>query len=320
MNVKDVAHPAKIPPLVVNRRRPYFQEMTGRPITCAVPLLAILMASFLLESAVGRAQTSGADHPIPDITLLLKDVEKNQKKIDQTREKYACTEVEEQDHLSKQGKLKKRTFKEYEIFFIGGREIQRLVKKNGKRLRAAQQRKEDARVRKQVEKYEKQLARRKSGDDPDGIGISVFLRTSQFDHARWTRYRNQEVIAFDFAPNSAYKPRTFAEKVAHSLAGEVWVDPQAHTIVRLEAWFDHPVKIGGGLLASLDKGTTVAIEQALVNHEVWLPSYLEFHGSARLLLFKGIRMNVIDRYSDYRVFHVKSFEKVASRPVGASSK
>ncbi|HEX5482552.1 MAG TPA: hypothetical protein VFZ08_07990 [Terriglobia bacterium] len=300
------------------RRLP--KNLPGPAASYAVLLLSFMMAVCLIDiPAIPAQSTTPARHfaALPDISELLKDVEKNQKKIDVAREKYACTAVEEQDQLSRQGKLKKRSFKQYEIFFIGGREVRRLVKKDGEMLNAAQQRKEDARVRKAVEKYEKQQRQQNGSNDPDGIGVGVFLRTSRFDHARWTRYRGRKVIAFDFAPNPDYQPSSFAEKVAHSVAGDVWVDPKAHTVVRLEAEFDRPVKIGGGLLASLSKGVTVAIEQERVNNELWLPSYLELHISAHVLLFKSFHMNIVDRYSDYRVFNVKSLEK--RRPVGTSS-
>ncbi len=44
---------------------------------------------------------------------------------------------------------------------------------------------------------------------------------------------------------------------------------------RLEAYFADSVKIGGGLLASVQKGTSFVFEQAFVNNEVWLPTYEE---------------------------------------------
>jgi hypothetical protein len=61
------------------------------------------------------------------------------------------------------------------------------------------------------------------------------------------------------------------------------------------------VKIGGGLLASLSKGSNLVLEQTMVNNEVWLPSYSEVHAAARVVFFK-VKQNEIDRYSDYKKF------------------
>jgi len=83
--------------------------------------------------------------------------------------------------------------------------------------------------------------------------------------------------------------------------GVIWVDEQARDVVRLEARFSDNFKIGGGILASLSKGSNFVFEQTLVNNEVWLPSYAEAHASARLVFLK-VKANQIDRFSDYKKF------------------
>jgi hypothetical protein len=65
------------------------------------------------------------------------------------------------------------------------------------------------------------------------------------------------------------------------------------------------VKIGAGLLASLDKGTNLVFEQTKINGEVWLPSHAEVHAGARVV-FVRVRQNEIDRYSDYKKFRVET--------------
>jgi hypothetical protein len=70
------------------------------------------------------------------------------------------------------------------------------------------------------------------------------------------------------------------------------------------------VHIGGGLLANLQKGTSFTFEQAYVNNEVWLPTYVEAHVGARLLLLKGIKVNVVTRYSDYKRFNVETLNTI----------
>ena len=88
------------------------------------------------------------------------------------------------------------------------------------------------------------------------------------------------------------------------LAGSVWVDEKAHDVVRLEAYFTGDAKIGGGLLANVQKGTGFVFEQEFVNNEVWLPTYAEAHVGARVLLVKGFHVTDITRYSDYKKYHV----------------
>ena len=129
---------------------------------------------------------------------------------------------------------------------------------------------------------------------------------------RRERFRGQDVLVFDFEPNPDFKPHGLVERLAHSLAGVVWVDERAHDVARLGAYFADSVKIGGGLLASVQKGTSFIFEQAFVNNEVWLPTYEEAHIGARVLLVKGFHVSEITRYSDYRRFHVESLSTIAA--------
>jgi hypothetical protein len=85
----------------------------------------------------------------------------------------------------------------------------------------------------------------------------------------------------------------------------MWIDEQARQIARVEARFTDNMKIGGGVLASLDKGSNMVLEQGKVNDEVWLPVYLEVHFSGRMLFLKA-KANEIDRYSDYKKFRVET--------------
>ncbi len=267
---------------------------------------ALLLALLCAVAAPLRAGPS-----LPDVTALLKQVQKNQARVEMDREKYTFTDVEERDDVGRNGAVKKIAEKQYDVFFLHGYLIRRLVKKNGKPLSASRQKKEDARVANLMEKYERTAAKK---DRPDGrqVGIAVFLRTSRFTNPRWVKLRGRKVLAFDFYPNPAYKPRTKAERICHDLEGVAWVDPQAKEVVRLQAGFDGSFKIAGGLLASVEKGTTVTLEQTFVDGDVWLPSSDAFNAHLRLLLLKGLKLNFVNRYSGYRVFDVRSLSKITS--------
>ena len=111
---------------------------------------------------------------------------------------------------------------------------------------------------------------------------------------------------FDFEPNPEYKPKNLVEHVVKELAGVVWIDEKAKDVVRLEAYFVGDVHIGGGMLANLQKGTSFTFEQAYINNEVWLPTYVEGHVGVRVLLVKGFRVSVVTRYSDYKRFNIET--------------
>jgi hypothetical protein len=86
--------------------------------------------------------------------------------------------------------------------------------------------------------------------------------------------------------------------------------------VRLDAFFVSDVRIAGGLLADLQKGTRVILEQTYVNNEVWLPTYEEVHLDVRVLLVKGIKVDGTTRYFDYKKFNVETLSTIG-KPKGA---
>lgn len=261
---------------------------------------------------------------LPDLKKLFEEIDANQKEIDKIKENYAGTQVEEETEYDKSGKVSKKETNEYTFFYLDGDEITTLVKKDGKALSEGEQKKENEKTQKRIletqkkekkkeQKEEKKEKAKEEGKEPkenDEPGIEVFLRVCQFVNPRRERFRGQDVLVFDFEPNPEYKPKNLEERVVKELAGVVWIDEKAKDVVRLEAYFVGDVHIGAGVLANLQRGTSFAFEQAYINNEVWLPTYMEAHVGLRLLLVKGFKVNVITRYSDYQRFNVETLNSI----------
>jgi hypothetical protein len=289
------------------------------------------------QVAVTRAAVNGAipervfDFPtksqvqLPDLNALFKKIDENQKTLQKIMENYAGTRTEEEAEYDGSGKVKKVETNQYTFFYLNGDEVSTLVQKDGKPLSEAEQKKENEKTRKRIEDLQKREAK-KEKDQAQGKeeknsdpGIEVFLRASLFRNPRRERFRGQDVLVFDFEPNPEFKPHKLAETVVQKLAGVVWIDEKALSVARLEAYFVGDMKIGGGLLANLQKGTSFVLEQAFINNEVWLPTYEEAHVGARVLLLKGFKVREVTRYSDYQRFNVQSLATIG-KPKAAAEK
>lgn len=267
---------------------------------------------------------------LPDLKGLFQEIEANQKKIDKIKENYAGTRTEEETEYDKTGKISKRELREYTFFYLYGDEVSTLVKKDGKPLSDEEQKKENDKTQKEIERMQKREGKKEAKEEKakeqgkqekndEEVGIDTFLRACQFVNPRRERFRGQDVLVFDFEPNPEFKARKLGEKVVHELAGVVWVDEKAHDVARLEAYFVGDFRFGGGLIANLQKGTSFAFEQAYVNNEVWLPTYAEAHLGARVLLVKSIKINEVTRYSDYKRFNVESIATLGKPKEGANA-
>jgi hypothetical protein len=249
-----------------------------------------------------------APRPLPDIPTLLRDVAKNQQALEDLRQRYTCHLSEEQDQTDSDGNVKSREMKDYDLFYVGDESVRHLLAKDSQPLTAREKQQEDDKFNKQYDKLKKKQAelagdpkKQAKQEEEDEANLSDFLRAELFTNARRESFRGHEVIAFDVAGNPDYKPKKRIDNIIQKLSGTMWVDEDAREIVRLEARFTDSVKIGGGLVASLAKGSNFVFEQEKINDEVWLPSYAEVHASGRIVFVK-FKPNIIDRYSNYKKF------------------
>ena len=257
---------------------------------------------------------------LPDLKALFKQIDSNQQVLDKIKENYAGTKIEDETEYEGNGKPKKPDVRESTFFYLDGTEVSTLVKINGLPLTPEAQKKENARVLKEIDDLEKSASKKATSGEKDkqeekeeedeDISIDAFLRACQFVNPRRERFRGQDVLVFDFEPNPEFKARTLVEKVIQKLGGVIWIDEKALDVVRLDAFFVSNVKIAGGLLADLQKGTRVILEQTYVNNEVWLPTYEEVHIDVRVLLVKGIKVDGTTRYSDYKKFNVETLSTI----------
>jgi hypothetical protein len=257
---------------------------------------------------------------LPDLKALFKQIDANQQALDKLKENYAGTEIEEETEYEGSGKPKTPDVRESTFFYLDGTEVSTLVKINGQPLSPDAQKKENARVLKQIDELEKSAAKKDSPDEKnkqaqkedeeEEVSIDAFLRACQFVNPRRERFRGQDVLVFDFEPNPEFKAHSLVEKVIQKLGGVIWIDEKALDVVRLDAFFVNNVKFAGGLLADLQKGTRVVLEQTYVNNEVWLPTYQEVHIDVRVLLVKGIKVDGTTRYSDYQKFNVETLSTI----------
>ena len=258
---------------------------------------------------------------LPDLKKLFLEIDANQKELDKIREKYSGRRSEEETEMVKNGRVTKREVRDYTFFYLSGQEISTLVAKDAKPLTAQEQDKENERTRKRIQEVQKEQAKKEAKeerkkeqgakDKDDEPGIEIFLHVCQFVNPRRERFRGQDVLVFDFEPNPEYKAKSLVESIVQKLAGVVWVDEKAHQVARIEGYFIGDAKIAGGLLANLQKGSSFTAEQAFLNNEVWLPTYEEAHIGARFLLVKGIKVNEVTRYSDYKRFNVETVNTIA---------
>jgi hypothetical protein len=211
------------------------------------------------------------------------------------------------------GKVKQQTLRTWDVTMAEGSPYRRLVARDDKPVSDAEQQSEQA-------KLEKNLADRRK-ETP-----------AQRDHriAEWERRRERQreplkelPEAFDFrivgeenlnggeayvidaTPRPGYRPRSASTSYLPKMKARFWIDKRDYQWIKMEAETLDTVTFGAFLLR-VAKGAHITMEQLRVNNEVWLPKRIALQGAARLLLVKGLRMQIDITFSDYKRFQADS--------------
>jgi hypothetical protein len=281
----------------------------------------VVVACLAATAGRGRAQETAPPvapaneataRPLPDIAALMHEVEARQREAEKVEKDYIYHSVETGVELDGHGAVKKTEVNEYDVFWLDGVPVRKLVKKDGKELSADEARKESERIDKEAakakERREKEDAKGKETDPQghDEVTVSRLLGLGAFTNPRRVEMDGRDTIVADYTGDPKAKTHNSFENVIRDMAGTIWVDEQDKTIAKLQGHFVDNFKLGGGLLVSIRKGTNFELQQKRVNGEVWLPARVEGHGEARAFLFFKFNgsLRVVD--SDYRKFKTSS--------------
>jgi hypothetical protein len=245
-----------------------------------------------------------ANPPLPAIPQLMHEVEEHQKALEKVIENYTYTSLQTTQDLDANGQAKKTETTEQEVFFVHGRHIARLVKKDGKPLDDHDQQKETERVTKQVEKVENpEPEQPKEGQE---ITASRILEIIDVRNPRRENYHGRPTIVFDAMGRKDAKTHGLGEEAFKKLQGTVWIDEADRQIARIDASFSDNFHVAGGLVANVEKGSRFSFDQAPVNGEIWLPTGAEGTVQIRLFMVKNQRQHFIERDYDFKRFHVET--------------
>ncbi len=263
------------------------------------PAIAVL-ASLILAQA-----------PMPDPSTLVREIEAHQRHMDELRENYTFREVTLTDELASDGTVRRVNNEEREVFFVNGYRIAQLMKKNGKALSEGERKSEQSRIKALVETDLKAPRGHAYNRHGENVGVGQILPLMKISNPRRVMVNNRSTLAFDFVGDPHAKAHGIAENAVRKIAGTVWIDEADREVSRLAAHFDDNFRIGGGFVASIQKGTSLIFEQSRLGQELWMPSVSEIHLAARELLLKNVRQNIHVKDSDFRRFDVGMVQQIA---------
>ena len=296
-------------------KQPFYKRLTSEGITYEICFDEIKPNAQIALSEFNFPVLS--TEPLPDIPSLLKDLQANEDRVDAILDTYSYVQKSISRELGKDGVLRETESETVQLSFYKGYRIHRVTEKNGKPLSVKDQADADKDAAKQVDDIEKKLAKKEArlarGENDDAtdenrrISIAEVLRASTLLNPRRERFRGRGVIVFDFEPNPAFDFSSAKSMLRFfgKTAGVMWIDEKDKQVARVEAVLFESIKIGGGVLAKLQKGASFTLDKERVNDEIWLPSQADINLAVRVLLLKGINVNQLVKSYDYHKFETE---------------
>ena len=270
-------------------------SMNSRPDSLLLPLLALLIFAPQVP-----AQTA-SPAALPDISKLVRQVEQHQREVEAMRENYTFDSLQTTQEIGAGGQVKKTSTEQRQEFFVNGHMIGRVVKRDGQALNATEEQREDARVKALVEKAEHTPAGQRL--EGPSITVSRVLELMDLRNPRREMFRGRPTLVLDFAGRRDAKTHGMMEDASKKLAGTVWIDEKDMQVAHLEVRVDNNFRIGG-LLASVQKGSSYRFDQAPVDHGLWLPTGSESNMQAKVLLLKNVRERRVQQDFGFKRFEV----------------
>jgi hypothetical protein len=268
----------------------------------------------------GTMQQAAEEKPLPAIDDFLKEVKGRLRSDRSLLSSYAYKETDVIKSLDGKGNAKSTRERIYDVYPSPEPKdtYRRLVVKDGKPVSQKEIREQDREHDKKlkelsrklegegVSQRERRLAKEAEEKRKEEKAIDDLFRIYEIRMEGREWIDEHPVIILSFQPRPKVKPQTDEGKMLAKAMGRAWISETEYELIKIEAQLIDTLSFGAGLLVRLKKGATVFVQRRKVNDEIWLPAEAHFKGSGRVLLLKGINIDVTARYSDFHKFAVET--------------
>jgi hypothetical protein len=196
-----------------------------------------------------------------------------------------------------------------EMFETKDGAVARLIAVNDAPLSAEDEQKERARLDGLLSDPSKQHHRKEAEDEDSARAMKVLRALPNaflYQFAGTATGPTGMVKKFTFKPNPNFDPPDLETQVLAQMTGEIWIDVAQERVARLEGHLAKDVDLAWGILARLNKGGWIVIEQGNVGEHQWRVVHFQMAMSGRVVF----RSRVFDTTEDQSQF--------APLPVGLS--
>ena len=248
-----------------------------------LPIAARVIATGLVTGFL-QAEGPQAPRTLPDEASFFAETQKNLARSNQVQYRYAYKERRTELHMNPFGRLGTGEVRLYQVTPGASERVyfRRLLEREGKPVPDSP-------------------AERQERRPTTGRSLNDVVATLRFSVHKREVVNGRDTIAVHFEPRPDARPETRQGNIAKVLKGTIWVDEQTREVVRAEATAIDSVSYGGGFVARLNEGATVALTRERVDGDVWLPTSIRMKGNGRALLLRRMNIDYSIEWFDYQL-------------------
>ncbi len=275
------------------------REDAGASRTRAAAVTAAAITVLLAAAAAPPARTQD----LPDANQLVRSMVDRQRSFEKALDEYTYDVLTTEEKLDDAGRARETHLRRYQVFFVKGVPVRRLVEEDGRVLSGDRAEKEKKRA---LEAAGKARSRKRSEKEEAESEVRLSEVLARFDFTAVGREtvggREAILVSFQAQPG---KRAIKHDNVFRALQGRLWIDAEDHAVVRAQLSTKQPIKVGGGLIASVSR-VDVDVDFVPVD-AIWCPRRSRSLASGRVL-FKSFRRSYSEEFSNYRRFVVSTEE------------
>lgn len=245
-----------------------------------------------------------AAEPLPDGNVYVRGLVAGQKRREEALNRYTYDVEQLFEELDAGGAVRSRKVQTFEVFYVKGRPLRKLVAEDGRPLTKGQQEAEEKRVREKVG----EIADERAVFQDPSVRLSAVLERYDFLTVGREDLDGFPALVLEFQPRPG-KRDLDGDAVLRALAGRIWVDEAEGEVVRAEVRSTSDIKFALGIGASVS-AVSLVLDFRKIEDGLWLPARVEATAEARLLLLKGFRGRSTSIFSRYRRFEAASEEEI----------
>ncbi len=233
---------------------------------------------------------------------------------EQASRNYTYIQREERRTLDGSNRVKDRKIETFDVTLLEGSPFRRLIARNDQPLPPDEKRKQDERLQNSIESRSKEtdlvrqqrIANWNSRRAQQREALKEIPEAFDFRISGEDTISGQPVWVIEGLPRKGFKGVSkMARAILPNVRGHFWISRKDYGWARIEMEAIDTVSIGL-LLFRMSPGSRIEMEQTYVNDEVWLPKRIAVYANARILLVKGMHVQMFYDDSDYRKFSTDS--------------